>query len=165
MRMRAGMDVPAVDPVPPEAVSRIEAVQRRRDVRGLRRLSQEQRRQRRESREREIARRMVGRFFGGEAVHLVVLDYRYWLARRCGWDALSPAWRDTGANSADGKPILYHPLASPFWLWWAGSDGLHYTQREMFARLSPHGLRRSFKSSNSLPSPTYLLIQRELASL
>lgn len=135
------------------------AVMRRREARKFRNLSRRSRDERRTEHEQAVAVRMVGRFYGGHVVHLILLDYRYWLARRCGWNPLAAQWRHTGAKHADGRDVLYEPYASPLWLWWAG---LHYTQRKQFTDMTPHGLRRA---SNALPSPTYLLIQKDLAAV
>lgn len=144
---------------PGGAVATLEAVQRRRDSRESRTLTRREKEARREERERKIAHRMVGRIYGGQVIHLILLDYRFWLARRCGWNALSPDVRDTGKKGPDGRPVLSHPYSSSFWRWWRD---LHYTQRKAFADMSPHTLRRG--ASVSLPSKTYLIVQRELAA-
>jgi hypothetical protein len=93
----------------------------------------------------------------GPVVHLILLDYRYWLARRCGWNPLAPQWRLSGLKTADGRDVLCHPQESRIWQWWTR---LHWKHRQELARMTPHGLRRTL---NGLPSPTYLLIQKDLA--
>ncbi len=127
-----------------------------RECRRLRSLSRRERAEARRDREREVSIRMIGRFFNGDGIHLILLDYRYWLARRCQWNPLSPQWRITGAKYPDGRDILYDPKSSPMWLWWAN---LHHRQRYAISRMNPTGLRRA---SKSLQTPTYLSILKDL---
>jgi hypothetical protein len=133
------------------------AVARRRFARRARSEGRRAKDAERRKREHDVAVRMVGRFFGGSVVHLILLDYRYWLARRCGWNPLAPQWRLSGLKTADGRDVLCHPQESRIWQWWTR---LHWKHRQELARMTPHGLRRTL---NGLPSPTYLLIQKDLA--
>lgn len=57
--------------------------------------------------EQGVAVRMTQRFFPNKAIRLIWLDYRYWQARRCGWDATDPSYA-----------MGYDPQSSPMWLWW-----------------------------------------------
>ena len=82
----------------------------------------------REEEESRIAARMVRRVCGrGKPVPLIMLNYTYWQARRCGWDACSV----TLSRTADGKPC--DPSDSAFWRWWTG---LHPQKRRQLQKLS-----------------------------
>ncbi len=76
---------------------------------------------------------MVRRYFSPltypDGVPLIFLDYRYWQARRCGWNALDP--------TISRDPLLRpcEAMRSVTWHWWTH---LHYKQRGMLARLSRH---------------------------
>lgn len=103
----------------------IEAIERRRANRKAR---NEMKRLRRE-REAKIAKRMFQRFYqNGRPVNLILLDYRYWQARRCGWDVM--------ATSIRGK---VEPNDCETWQWWTG---LHYESRGHFVRISQFRLLR-----------------------
>ena len=77
-------------------------------------------------RRRDVAARMVRRFFGGQTPDLVVLDYRYWQARRCGWDVLDEQWRRVG-RMPNGSPVLCEPTETATWRWWTE---LNYKRRD-----------------------------------
>lgn len=110
-----------------------EAVARRRANRQARSTSDRSRREQREAFQRETARRMVVRFFAGRHVHLMQLDYRYWQARRCGWDpvALHVALADSG--------LPCDPHESSFWRFWVC---VHWRSRDELVRLSTFRLLR-----------------------
>jgi hypothetical protein len=73
---------------------------------------QEARRQRREEYERSLAKRMTVRFYGSMPASIMVLDYRYWMLRRCGWDVLTQRWSiDDDGNATDAAN-------STIWKWW-----------------------------------------------
>lgn len=110
-----------------------EAVARRRSNRQARTVAEMSRREQREAAQRETARRMLVRFYGGRHVHLMQLDYRYWQARRCGWDPVSVnvAVSDTGLGC--------DPHESSFWRFWVC---VHWRQREELVRLSHFRLLR-----------------------
>lgn len=75
---------------------------------------------------------MTRRFFPPvlypEGPPMTALDYRYWQARRCGWDAMSAEMR----RNARGEPC--HPKDSLFWHWWA--IVLHWKQRSSMVGMS-----------------------------
>lgn len=73
----------------------------------------------RERKQRKIAERMCLRF--GRPFTVLYLDYRYWTAKRCGFDPEIPS----------------------VWSWWRG---LHPWDREMVLRYSPHDLIRPSSS-------------------
>ena len=111
----------------------VEAVLRRRLNRKARHASREEKARQRAEKEREIAVRLKRRFFGeDEVIYACVLDWRYWQARRCGWDALAAEVRGKYLG-ADGKCHLYHPSESPFWYWWTR---LHHENRNRLVCLS-----------------------------
>jgi hypothetical protein len=103
-----------------------EAVERRREFRRLRSSEKSERRKQREFRNAQWSERMIRRrFIPPDEVRLLHLDFRYWLARRCGWDALSKELAcDEQRRSCD-------PAQSVFWLWWTG---LHAATRIMLAK-------------------------------
>jgi hypothetical protein len=109
------------------------AVERRRANRAARSASAHAKREQREAVQRETARRMVVRFYGGHHVHLMQLDYRYWQARSCGWD---PASKEL-ALSDRGTPCSPHE--SSFWRFWVC---VHWRQREELVTLSNFRLVR-----------------------
>lgn len=99
-------------------------------------------RQERNRQEREIALRMVRRFFpvlrdgtGGPPDPIAML-YAYWQARRCGWDALQPTMMRDRNGAATAPPESW------VWRWWMG---LHCRQRRMMARISVHRVYSSVK--------------------
>ena len=74
--------------------------------------------------EADVSARMTARFFPGLAnPPLMVLSYRYWQARRCGWDPLSPLW----AQDARGSKV--DPQDGESWKWWCS---IHPRQRQQF---------------------------------
>lgn len=67
----------------------------------------------------EVAERLCRRHWRHTAEpHRIVRLYEYWALRMMGYDALSPAMRQTGLRYEDGTPILHDPELSPVWVWW-----------------------------------------------
>ena len=112
-----------------------EAVQRRRDNRAATTAFRERQQREREQREREIAVRVSRRFWGDGPVYAVVLNYTYWQARRCGWDALS---REIRGRDAQGQ--VYPPSESPFWRWWSA---MHPKVRNQLVKMSGNRIHRA----------------------
>lgn len=111
-----------------------EAVERRRMNRRARREAKHRKREDRMVKERVVAERMFRRFYHDrQPPHMIVLDYRYWQARRCGWDALS----DELSIDRKGHPVDPHDGAT--WVWWTL---LHWQQREWLASHSINRLLR-----------------------
>lgn len=88
-------------------------------------------------RDSEVAVRMTRRFFPPvlypEGPPLLTIDYRYWQARRCGWDALADKPR------VSAKGIETQPMSDEEWHWWTR---LHYETRGYLVRLSAFKLTR-----------------------
>ncbi len=105
-----------------------DAVHRRRMARKLRKQIRERERglsteTRRQAREQIVVLHMLRRFVPSEHRHVPLFNlFEYWQARKCGWDATKPQWRQTGKRDAAGEPILCDPEASPMWVWWLGLD-------------------------------------------
>jgi hypothetical protein len=105
----------------------------RQNRQAKRRYEEHQRRHRphvnwraRQQRDREVAARLVRKFFAADPPDLVVIDYRYWQLRRFGYDLL----RDGIALDLAGHPCP--PMQSQAWDWWTE---LHYEQRDKLARM------------------------------
>jgi hypothetical protein len=113
--------------------TKAEAVGRRRLNRAARRQHERHRQEERQRHEREVAVRMTARFFPGEPVRLILLDYRYWQLRRCGWDLIKPEYSQTAA----GRPC--DPYDSHVLYFWSR---LHHKVRDKIVRMSPHRLYR-----------------------
>lgn len=122
-----------------------EAVERRRETRALRQIWQKQReekRRSREEREQVIAREMVQRFYRGRVIYRIILTYRYWQARKCGFDACDAELRGAYVGE-DGRRHLFDPEDSRFWYWWAYQ--LHPEQRIRLVEMSNLRLVRAEK--------------------
>lgn len=82
---------------------------------------------------------MTRRFFPPllypEGPPLLALDYRFWQARRCGWDVTDKAMRYDGID----RPLLA-PTDTPLWRWWVR---IHYKQRSELVYLSKLRLLRA----------------------
>jgi hypothetical protein len=87
--------------------------------------------------DREVAVRMTRRFFPSDRFPggppLLTIDYRYWQARRCGWDALADKPR------VSAKGLETQPMSDAEWRWWTR---LHYETRGYLVRLSAFKLTR-----------------------
>lgn len=114
-------------------ISKSVAVANRRANRAARSLSERAKREQREARDRDVADRMTKRFYAGQMPSLMVLDYRYWQARRCGWDMLG----EMLARDPFGRPC--DPHAGVTWHFW---KGLHYKTRSQLVVLSTFRLIR-----------------------
>ncbi len=112
---------------------RAAAVANRRACRAARQVSEHERRLRRDERDRDVADRMTRRFYRGQMPALICFDYRYWQARRCGWDALSEDF----ARDPIGRPC--DPHNSVMWHFWTS---LHYKTRSHLVTLSTFRLSR-----------------------
>lgn len=113
--------------------AKIAAVANRRQNKASAREHERKRQEQRQQHEREVAVRMSGRFFPGQPVQLILLDYRYWQLRRCGWDLLKPEYSRTAMGRAC-EPYDSHLLY--FW------SRLHHKTRDKIVRMSPHRLYR-----------------------
>lgn len=113
--------------------AKIAAVANRRLNRASARRHERTRAEERQHHEREVAVRMVARFFPGAPVSLILLDYRYWQLRRCGWDLMKPEYSRTALGRAC-DPYDSHLLY--FW------GRLHHKTRDKIVRMSPHRLYR-----------------------
>lgn len=109
------------------------AVANRRLNRASARQHERQRQEQRQQHEREVAVRMAARFFPGEPVSLILLDYRYWQLRRCGWDLMKPEY----SRTAMGR--LCDPHDSHLLYFWGR---LHPKTRDKIVRMTPHRLFR-----------------------
>lgn len=98
----------------------------RRACRAAKREWHRHRNEQRCAREKEIAVRMTRRWYPEGTPPLIALDYRYWQAMRCGWNAMSPEFRRVNGKLAD-------PYSSTFWHWWAG---LHFKTRNQVVEIS-----------------------------
>ncbi len=121
----------------------LQAIENRRRNRRAASAAKADRRNRRPAAEREqaVAVRMKRRFFSGEDIDLMLLDYRYYQIRRCGWDVLSEGVRTIGHDRAGGR-ILCDATDTVQWRWWCS---LHPKERNVLVVLSELRLVRSVK--------------------
>lgn len=99
--------------------------QRIADNRAAYKAAKRQKAKQRDEQQRIIVHRMIRRLYmGKEPSHFLCYDYRYWQARRCGWDLLSKEF----ALDAAGKPC--DPWDGEVWDWWRS---IHPQQREYIA--------------------------------
>jgi hypothetical protein len=111
------------------------AVENRRLNRKADRLSRREKELKRIEHERAVALRMTVRFFPGvNHPPLMLLSYRYWQARRCGWDAMSKQH----AVDAQKRPV--DPAEGQMWLWWCQ---MHWRERAHIVSLSKFRLVRA----------------------
>jgi hypothetical protein len=72
--------------------------------------------------EQGVAVRMTARFYPDlDTIPLMLLNYRYWQMRRCGWDAMSKRF----AIDLFGRPVDPHDGVT--WNWWCR---IHWSHRE-----------------------------------
>jgi hypothetical protein len=118
---------------PRQSPDRTAAVANRRTNRAARKSIEREKREKREALERQVAHRMTERFYRGQMPSLMVLDYRYWQARRCGWDMLSKEL----AIDPLGRPC--DPHVGETWCFWKRQ---HYKHRAQLVTLSIFRLYR-----------------------
>lgn len=106
------------------------SVQNRRDNRAALQRSRRMRERDRLEFEAQVACKMNARFFNGRIPSIIVLDYRYWQMRRCGWDVV-----DDRSPFNEGLD----PRECSCWKWWTG---IHWQQRANMVKLSHFRLRK-----------------------
>lgn len=110
-------------------MANLQAVLRRRENRRAALRAETRKDAERERFERDVATRMKRLIFGAEAIpDLILIDYRYWQLRACGWDVVADKSLRRGS---DGKPC--DPSECQTWVWWTG---LHWTQRRAIRGMS-----------------------------
>lgn len=103
------------------------SVHNRRMNKAAARAFREQRRMEREKRNAAWAVRMIRRcWIPPEETLPIHSDHRYWLARRAGWDVLSPKF----AIGISGEPSII-PEMTAVWQWWIR---LHWQQQVAMAK-------------------------------